>query len=290
VIAKPDLFCSAILSGLPIRKFSILTKKYTMKTHFHYWLLGLLTFLFLATAFSWQEDFLTRRLLSRKSNSGTQGGKCFSCIKAKDTITIELTNDFIEGFPCPVRRIKINTIIVQDQYGQMCEQDLEASDIEVPYFVRFFSFQINNPPLNPPFNLDIGLTAALRIPITCPELVYDGSAGQVLVQYSFLDCEGNEVVATDLFDYDIGCPSETARHIIYDNHAGIPRAEELLLPYYSFGESSILVGGNVKVNKNTAAIFRTCKNGKIKISKDNSLNRNGVKVEKGGFFKASKIQ
>ncbi|MEL6944488.1 MAG: hypothetical protein AAFO82_17640 [Bacteroidota bacterium] len=261
-----------------------------MKTHFHYWLVVLLAFLFIATAFSWQEDFLTRRLKSRVSKSGTQGGDCFNCIKAKDTITIELTNDFAEGFPCPVRQIQINTIVVQDQYGQMCEQNLENSEVEVPYFARFFSFQINNPPLHPPIILDMGLTAGIRIPIDCPELVYDGSAGQVLIQYSFLDCEGNEIVATDLFDYDMGCPDETARNIFYDNHASLPEMGEPLLPYYSFGESSIIASGNVAISKNTAAIFRTCTSGKIKIVKDTSLSSGGIKVEKGAFFKADKVQ
>lgn len=261
-----------------------------MKTPFHYWLLGLLTFLFVATAFSWQEDFLTRRLLSRKSNSGTQGGDCFSCIKAQDTITIELTNDFVEGFPCPVRQIEVKTIMVQDQYGQMCEQNMENSDIEIPYFARFFSFQVNNPPLNPPFLLDMGFTAGIRIPIDCPELVYDGSAGQILMQYSYLDCEGNEIVATDLLDYDIGCPDENSRNIFYYNHTSILQANKELLPFYSFGENSIIASGNVSVKKNTAAIFRTCVNGKVKVIKNDSLQNGGVRVEKGAFFKADKVE
>jgi len=261
-----------------------------MKTHFHYWLLGLLALLFVATAFSWQEDFLTRRLKARRTNSGTQGGNCFSCIRAQDTITIELINDFIEGFPCPVRQIEVKTIMVQDQYGQMCEQNMENSDIEIPYFARFFSFQVNNPPLNPPFLLDMGFTAGIRIPIDCPELVYDGSTGQVLMQYSYLDCEGNEITATDVFDYDIGCPDVVARNIFYNNHASIPQTDEDLLPLYSFGENSIEVSGNVKGNKSTAVVFKTCVTGKIRITKDDSLKTGGVRIEKGAFFKAEKAQ
>ncbi|MEM6698584.1 MAG: hypothetical protein AAF599_09320 [Bacteroidota bacterium] len=261
-----------------------------MKTHFHYWLISLLALLFTVTAFSWQEDFLTRRLKARVSKSGTQGGDCFSCIEARDTITIELTNDFIDGFPCPVRQIQINTILVQDQYGQMCEQEIENTDITIPYFTRFFSFQFNNPPLSPPFTLDMGLTAGLRIPIDCPELVYDGAAGQVLLQYSYLDCEGSEIVATDLFNYDSGCPDNNARNIFYDNHASIPQTGEEILPNYSFGERSVSASGNVTINKNAAATFRTCVNGKIKVMKQNSMQSGGVRVEKGAFFKASKVQ
>lgn len=261
-----------------------------MKTHFHYWLLGLLALLFVATAFSWQEDSLTRRLRSRASNSDVQGGDCYKCIKAKDTITIELTNDFIEGFPCLVNQIEINTIIVQDQYGQMCEQDIRNNDIAIPYFARFFSFQINSPPLSPPFSLDMGFTAGIRIPIDCPELVYDGSAGQVLMQYSYLDCEGNEITTTDVFNYDIGCPDVVSRNIFYNNHASIPVASEELLPLYSFGENFIGASGSMRVDKSTAVIFKTCANGKIKITKSDSLNTGGIRVEKGAFFKAEKAQ
>lgn len=235
---------------------------------------------------------LMGKIKLKPANSDVQNGDCVLCLNQKDTLSIEVSNrSSIDGFRCEIQDLTLDSIIVEDRYGNQCINAFDSTNARVFQKINGRNGnRMNVEPPYPPFSLGEFFIADIFLYTDCPNLIYNGEVGTVKIFLSYLDCEGKNMVDGDEFEYEIGCPTFVDDEAIFTNHSTSPVGTEQLLPYYTLGEFSVTLSSNVSIKANDEAYFRTCPDGFIRVEKEEGAPTGGVKAEKGSFFKAERIE
>lgn len=231
------------------------------------------------------------RITVSKKNSNIQGDDlCVDCIRAADTITLEMAH-FDETAPqCTLKNITLTHVMVLDKYGHFCSAPISSDNIAILSFRQGIRNFQQPPGTHPPFDLNYRRLAIFKVPLACTNLTLDSEIGQVFVQYQYEDCNNDTITTTTILEYELGCPEKTGFSINYNQHHTQPQANTQLLPQYTLADYTIEMAGNVTVANQTRALLRICPGSSyIKVSKDTTTTDGGVLVARGAFFKAAKV-
>ncbi|NJL75686.1 MAG: hypothetical protein HC892_12340 [Saprospiraceae bacterium] len=215
---------------------------------------------------------------------------CVDCIRATDTITLEIAHFDTTTPECTLKNIIITHVMVLDKYGHFCSSPISSENVAIPTFRQGIRNFPQRPASHPPFDLNYRRLAVLEIPITCSNLTLDSEIGQVFVQFQYQDCNNDTITTTTILEYELGCPDTTGFLLGYNQHHTQPQSNTQLLPNYALAAYAIEMAGNVTVAERTRALLRICPGGGyIKVAKDTTTTDGGVLVARGAFFKAEKV-
>jgi hypothetical protein len=261
------------------------------------WLLIGITVIF--SSFTLLEGLLTASINSapgrptvKKKNPDIQGDDlCVDCIRAKDTLSLEIGHFDATVPSCTLRQVTVTNVMIVDKYGHFCSLSIDNEQVSIPVFRQGIRTFFQNPPVHPPFDLNYRRLAVVEIPLSCMKVTLDSEIGQVFLQLQYLNCNNDTTTTTEVLDYEMGCPDTTGFILRFQQHNTKPELGQSRLPSNILAKDAIELSKDVTIADSTRTLLRVCPGtGYIKARKDTTKREGGVKVEKGAFFRTTTLE